>query len=159
MTIPPSIFDSLFCTYRCVICDLYIYFSKENKSLRCLTACNDPLSMQRKDLSSISSKVCYYIFCDWNFKKILNFYTVNLTHARLGGCTGLKIKTWYKNECWVGVGPESKNWCSSWNSARTRKQHTKNGATRKPMCSKLSAVVATANFQQKSKSCRSLSEI
>jgi hypothetical protein len=32
---------------------------------------------------------------------------------------------------------------------RENSTHKKNGATRKRMCSKLSAVVATANFQQK----------
>ncbi len=42
---------------------------------------------------------------------------------------------------------------------KRQKQHIKNGATRKWKCSKLSAVVASANFQQKTKICRSQSEI
>ncbi len=44
-----------------------------------------------------------------------------------------------------------------YNCAKTT--HTKNGATKKRMCSKLSAVVASANFQQKTKIWRFRSEI
>jgi hypothetical protein len=42
---------------------------------------------------------------------------------------------------------------------KQQKQHMKNGTTRKRMCSKLSAVVALAYFQQKMIICRSQSEI
>jgi hypothetical protein len=42
---------------------------------------------------------------------------------------------------------------------KRQKKYRKNGATRKQMCSKLSAVVASAHFQQKTKICRFQSEI
>ncbi len=38
-------------------------------------------------------------------------------------------------------------------------QYNKNGATRKQMCFKLRAVVASAYFQQKTKICRSQSDL
>ncbi len=42
---------------------------------------------------------------------------------------------------------------------REKTAHEKKGATRKRMCSIFSAVVASAYFQQKTKICRSQSEI
>jgi hypothetical protein len=50
-----------------------------------------------------------------------------------------KLKTWYKNMCWVGCQPRVK----------LRKRNEQEYEQQKLPCSKLSPVVATGNFQHR----------